>query len=146
MKKVTIFTDGACKGNPGIGGWGALLIYGKHQKTIKGASHNTTNNKMELTSVIEALSLLKYQCEVDLMTDSKYVKDGVTKWLINWKRNNWLTSEKKPVKNQELWQKIDQLNQFHKVNWQWIKGHNGNPGNEMADLLANSAIEELIKK
>jgi len=143
MKKVLIYTDGACSGNPGVGGWGAILISGQHVKKIFGSYHDTTNNRMELTAVIESLKILKESCEVDIFTDSKYVHDGITKWIINWKTNNW-----KKVKNQDLWKILDDLvySNNHKINWHWIKGHNGNEFNEIADKLATGAISDLKKQ
>ncbi len=140
MKKVSIFTDGACSGNPGIGGWGAILDFRGVRKEISGYSLDTTNNQMELTAVIEALSLLKESCEVLICTDSKYVLDGWTKWLPDWQKNNWKTSAKKDVKNQELWQKLIQIAQRHKLSWQWVKGHNEHPENERCDEMARNAI------
>ena len=143
MNKVEIFTDGACKGNPGPGGWGAILRYGTTEKEIFGASKNTTNNIMELTAVIESLKNLKKPCELIITTDSKYVKNGITEWIHNWKKNGWRTAAKKEVKNKELWIELDSLIQIHSISWDWVKGHSGHPENERADLLANVAIEEL---
>ncbi len=143
MNKVEIFTDGACKGNPGPGGWGAILRYGTTEKEIYGASKNTTNNIMELTAVIESLKNLKKPCELIITTDSKYVKNGITEWIHNWKKNGWRTAAKKEVKNKELWIELDSLIQIHSISWYWVKGHSGHPENERADLLANVAIEEL---
>ena len=143
MKKVEIFTDGACKGNPGPGGWGAILRYGTTEKEIYGASKNTTNNIMELTAVIESLKNLNKPCELIITTDSKYVKNGITEWIHNWKKNGWRTAAKKEVKNKELWIELDSLIQIHSITWDWVKGHSGHPENERADLLANVAIEEL---
>ena len=143
MNKVEIFTDGACKGNPGPGGWGAILRYGTTEKEIYGASKNTTNNIMELTAVIESLKNLKKPCELTITTDSKYVKNGITEWIHNWKKNGWRTASKKEVKNKELWIELDSLIQIHSITWDWVKGHSGHPENERADLLANVAIEEL---
>ena len=143
MNKVEIFTDGACKGNPGPGGWGAILRYGTTEKEIYGASKNTTNNIMELTAVIESLKNLKKPCELTITTDSKYVKNGITEWIHNWKKNGWKTAAKKEVKNKELWVELDSLIQIHSISWDWVKGHSGHPENERADLLANVAIEEL---
>ena len=143
MNKVEIFTDGACKGNPGPGGWGAILRYGTTEKEIYGASRNTTNNIMELTAVIESLKNLNKPCELIITTDSKYVKNGITKWIHNWKKNGWRTAAKKEVKNKELWIELDSLIQIHSITWDWVKGHSGHPENERADLLANVAIEEL---
>jgi ribonuclease HI len=135
--KVEIWTDGACKGNPGPGGWGALLTNGGHEKEIWGGDPHTTNNRMELTAVIEALASLKRSCDVVLHTDSEYVKKGITEWIHNWKRRGWTTAERKPVKNVELWQRLDALAQLHHVDWRWVRGHAGEPGNERADALAN---------
>ena len=143
MNKVEIFTDGACKGNPGPGGWGAILRYGTTEKEIYGASKNTTNNIMELTAVIESLKNLKKPCELIITTDSKYVKNGITEWIHNWKKNGWRTAAKKEVKNKALWIELDSLIQIHSITWNWVKGHSGHPENERADLLANVAIEEL---
>ena len=143
MNKVEIFTDGACKGNPGPGGWGAILRYGTTEKEIYGASKNTTNNIMELTAVIESLKNLNKPCELIITTDSKYVKNGITEWIHNWKKNGWRTAAKKEVKNKELWIELDSLIQIHSVSWDWVKGHSGHPENERADLLANVAIEKL---
>ena len=143
MNKVEIFTDGACKGNPGPGGWSAILRYGKTEKEIYGASKNTTNNIMELTAVIESLKNLNKPCELIITTDSKYVKNGITEWIHNWKKNGWRTAAKKEVKNKELWIELDSLIQIHSITWDWVKGHSGHPENERADLLANVAIEEL---
>ena len=143
MNKVEIFTDGACKGNPGPGGWGAILRYGTTEKEIYGASKNTTNNIMELTAVIESLKNLKKPCELIITTDSKYVKNGITEWIHNWKKNGWRTAAKKEVKNKELWIELDSLIQIHSISWDWVKGHSGHPENERADSLANLAIEKL---
>ena len=143
MNKVEIFTDGACKGNPGPGGWGAILRYGTTEKEIYGASKNTTNNIMELTAVIESLKNLNKPCELIITTDSKYVKNGITEWIHNWKKNGWRTAAKKEVKNKMLWIELDSLIQIHSITWDWVKGHSGHPENERADLLANVAIEEL---
>lgn len=143
---VVIYTDGACKGNPGVGGWGAILSFNGKKKEIKGAQNPTTNNQMELTAAIEALNTLKRPCSVMLYTDSQYVKNGITQWISNWKKNNWKTASKKPVKNQQLWQALDQALQTHQVEWRWVKGHSGDEGNERADQLANMAIEEYHSK
>ena len=142
-KKVEIFTDGACKGNPGPGGWGALLRYGNKEKEINGYEPSTTNNIMELTAVIEALKQIKKSYDINITTDSTYVKNGITDWIQNWKNNGWKTASKKNVKNKELWIELDSLIQVHKVNWIWVKGHSGHPENERADELANNAIIEL---
>ncbi|MGN0921227.1 MAG: ribonuclease HI [Cellvibrio sp.] len=143
MKKVEIFTDGACKGNPGPGGWGALLRYGSVEKSLWGGEANTTNNRMELMGAIEALKALKEPCEVVLTTDSQYVRKGITEWMAGWKRNGWKTAAKQPVKNVDLWQALDRENSLHKVTWNWVKGHAGHRENEIADALANRGIEEL---
>ena len=140
---IEIYTDGACRGNPGPGGWGALLIAGKHQKTMHGGDPETTNNRMELTAAIEALNALKGHSSVILYTDSKYVMDGINEWMPNWKKRGWKTAAKKPVKNKDLWQALDEAAGRHEIDWRWVKGHDGNPGNEMADELANRGIDEL---
>ena len=144
MKQVIIYTDGACRGNPGPGGWGALIKYDSVEKTIFGGQANTTNNQMELSAAIEGLAILKEPCNVELFTDSKYVMDGITQWIQNWKKNNWRTATKKDVKNKELWQKLDQLITQHQVQWHWVKGHSGDAGNEAADLLANKGIDSIL--
>ena len=144
MKEVIIYTDGACRGNPGPGGWGALIKFDAAEKEIFGGQNNTTNNQMELSAAIEGLSILKEPCDVELFTDSKYVMDGITQWIQNWKKNNWKTSAKKEVKNKELWQQLDQLMSYHQVQWHWVKGHSGDPGNETADLLANKGIDSIL--
>jgi len=141
MKKIEAYTDGACSGNPGPGGWGAVLLSGAHRKELKGGARETTNNRMEMTAVIEALNALKQPSEVTLYTDSKYVKDGVTQWLANWKRNGWRTAAKKPVKNKDLWQALDAAQDRHAVEWRWVKGHAGDPENERADRLANEGMD-----
>ena len=141
---VYIYTDGACKGNPGVGGWGAILKYENKEKEINGFSKNTTNNIMELTAVIEALKQLNRNCEIIITTDSNYVKDGITDWIKKWKINGWKTANKKAVKNKDLWIKLDILAQEHSITWKWIKGHSGHPENERADWLANQAIESKI--
>ena len=143
MKKIEIYTDGACRGNPGPGGWGVLLIYEGIKKTLYGGAQDTTNNRMEMQAVIEVLKALKSDCEVSLYTDSKYVMDGINKWLPGWKKRNWQTSNKKPVKNRDLWEILDIATQSYKIEWHWVKGHTGNPGNEKADSLANRGIDEL---
>ena len=135
--RVLIYTDGACKGNPGPGGWGAWLRYGEHERELFGGEPNTTNNRMELTAVIQALSSLKRPCEVDLYTDSEYVRQGITSWIHGWKTRGWKTADRKPVKNVDLWQALDGLAAAHQVKWHWVKGHNGDVGNERADALAN---------
>lgn len=141
MKKIEIYTDGACSGNPGPGGWGVILRFQGHQKELNGGMALTTNNQMELTAAIEALNALKEPCEVDLYTDSVYVRDGIMKWIDGWKRNNWRTSQKKPVKNVELWQALDAATDRHHVTWHWVKGHAGHPDNERADELARAGME-----
>lgn len=143
---VEIFTDGACRGNPGPGGWGAILRYGGTTRELYGADAETTNNRMELAAAINALAALKRSCSVLLTTDSVYVKDGITRWIHGWKKNGWRTSDKKPVKNLELWQALDELVAKHDVQWAWVKGHSGHPENERADELANIAIDELLAK
>jgi ribonuclease HI len=143
VNRITIYTDGACRGNPGPGGWGVILRHKNSEKEVYGGERDTTNNRMELVATIEALKMLKTQCEVDLYTDSTYVKNGVQQWLPNWKKNNWKTSARKPVKNQDLWEALDQQSQRHYVSWHWVKGHAGDPGNERADELANLGIDNL---
>lgn len=143
MKKVIIFTDGGCSGNPGIGGWGALLRYGKNEKELSGNASDTTNNQMELTAVIRALSELKEPCEVMLYSDSQYVIKGMTEWLIGWKNKGWKGADKKPVKNLELWQELDALSQKHRITWNWVKGHAGHPENERVDGLCQKEIAQL---
>tara|TARA_Y100000816_G_C26039238_1_gene544234 strand:- start:674 stop:1108 length:435 start_codon:yes stop_codon:yes gene_type:complete len=144
MKEVIIYTDGACRGNPGPGGWGALIKFKSTQKEIFGGQDNTTNNQMELTAAIEGLSTLKEPCNVELFTDSKYVMDGITQWIQNWKKNNWKTSAKKDVKNKELWKQLDYLMVYHQVQFHWVKGHSGDLGNETADFLANRGIDSIL--
>ena len=140
---VEIFTDGACRGNPGPGGWGALLRYGNHEKELFGGEAESTNNRMELMAAIKALESLKRACTVNLTTDSSYVRNGITQWLPNWKKRGWKTSARKPVKNADLWRRLDQAVQAHQVTWHWVKGHSGHPENERADQLANRGIDEL---
>ncbi|MEQ8404442.1 MAG: ribonuclease HI [Oceanicaulis sp.] len=142
-KTVVIHTDGACSGNPGPGGWGAILEYGGREKELSGAEGETTNNRMELMAAIVALETLKRPCQVRLVTDSTYVRDGVTKWIHGWKKNGWKTAAKKPVKNEDLWRRLDAANQRHDVTWEWVKGHAGHPENERADELARKAIATL---
>ena len=141
---IEIYTDGACRGNPGPGGWGVLLKAGRHEKTMHGGEHETTNNRMELTAAIEGLRALKRPSEVVLYTDSKYVMDGITSWLANWKQRGWKTAAKKPVKNQDLWQALDAEVSRHNIRWVWVKGHSGHDGNEEADRLANLGIDEML--
>jgi len=140
---VQIYTDGACRGNPGVGGWGASLSYNGTHKEIYGGEAETTNNRMELTAVIEALKAMKQPSEITINSDSKYVLSGINEWLPNWKKHNWKTAAKKPVKNVDLWQKLDALIQPHEIKWVWVKGHSGNSGNERADELANMGIDSL---
>ena len=141
MNEVTIYTDGACSGNPGPGGWGALLQFGEHERELKGGEGNTTNNRMELTAAVAALETLKRTCKVHLHTDSTYLRDGMTSWIHNWKRNGWRTTAKKPVKNEDLWLRLDEAIQSHDIEWHWIKGHAGDPGNEAADALARQGLD-----
>ena len=141
---LKIYTDGACRGNPGVGGWGAILKYENQIKEIKGFSKETTNNIMELTAVIESLKQLNRACDIIITTDSNYVKNGITEWIHNWKKNGWKTANKKLVKNKELWVNLDELVQAHTIDWKWIKGHSGHPENERADTLANLAIDENL--
>lgn len=144
MTRVQIYTDGACRGNPGPGGWGALLIVGDTRKEISGAEAATTNNRMELLAAISGLGALKRRCEVDLYTDSKYVLQGITEWLPNWKAKGWRTAARKPVRNQDLWEQLDLAGGSQHVIWHWVRGHSGNAGNELADELANRAIDKLL--
>jgi ribonuclease HI len=145
MKHVVIFTDGACRGNPGRGGWAALLRYGKHEKAIFGAESHTTNNRMELMAAIQALHVLKQSCKIELYTDSQYLKKGITEWISVWKKKNWKTAAKKPVKNADLWEELEKLASKHTMHWHWVKAHNGHLENETVDRLANQAIDKLIK-
>jgi ribonuclease HI len=140
---VEAFTDGACRGNPGPGGWGVLLRYGGREKTLYGGEAQTTNNRMELTAAIRALEALKRPCQVVITTDSQYVRKGITEWLASWKRRSWKTASRQPVKNQDLWQELDSLCQQHQVTWHWVRGHSGHRENEIADQLANRGIDEL---
>jgi ribonuclease HI len=137
---VAIYTDGACKGNPGPGGWGALLVFGSREKELCGGEPGTTNNRMELTAVIRALESLTRRCEVDLYTDSQYVKNGIQSWIHTWKKNGWKTADRKPVKNTELWRELELLAAKHEVRWHWVRGHSDHPGNERADALANRGV------
>jgi ribonuclease HI len=141
---VEIYTDGACKGNPGVGGWGAWLKYNGNEKSIFGGEENTTNNRMEMTAVIRALEALKRPSEVKLYTDSSYVQKGMIEWMAGWKSKNWRTANKKPVKNDDLWKQLDALSNLHQIEWIWVKGHAGNDGNERADQLANAGVEQVI--
>lgn len=143
---IEIFTDGACRGNPGPGGWGALLRSGKHEKELCGGEHHTTNNRMEMTAVIESLKALKRPSEVVLTTDSQYVRKGITEWIEGWKKKNWQTAARKPVKNADLWQEMDKLAAGHTIEWRWVKGHSGHAENERVDDLANRGIDELRQK
>ena len=138
-----MYTDGACRGNPGKGGWGVLLRFGEAEKTLHGGEMSTTNNRMELTAVIKGLGALKKPCRVLITTDSKYVLQGITEWIQGWKRRNWRTSSNQPVLNIDLWQQLDGLVASHQVDWEWVRGHSGHPGNEQADHLANRGIDEL---
>ncbi|MEP4769026.1 MAG: ribonuclease HI [Roseibium sp.] len=138
--RVVIYTDGACSGNPGPGGWGAILRFGEHEKELNGGEFETTNNRMELTAAIEALNALKRPCAIDLYTDSTYVRSGISEWMDGWKRKNWRTSTNKPVKNAELWQALDAARERHDVAWHWVKGHAGHPDNERADELARGGM------
>ncbi|MCT6871462.1 MAG: ribonuclease HI [Bartonella sp.] len=141
-KNVEVFTDGACSGNPGPGGWGAILRYNGHERELYGGERDTTNNRMELLAAINALNTLKEPCSVDLYTDSVYVRDGISRWIDGWKNNNWRTAAKKPVKNAELWQALDTARQRHEVRWHWVKGHAGHPENERCDELARKGVSE----
>jgi ribonuclease HI len=145
-KSVEIFTDGACRGNPGPGGWGVLLRYKGHEKTLRGSEHNTTNNRMELMAAIFGLESLNRSCKVVLTTDSKYLRDGIKQWLARWKKNGWKTATRQPVKNEDLWRRLDKAASKHDIHWKWVKGHSGHPENERADQLANEAIDELLVK
>ncbi len=144
MSEVLIYTDGACRGNPGPGGWGAWLRSGSHEKELYGGERLTTNNRMELTAVIEALASLKRRCTIVIYTDSEYVRNGITTWIHGWKSRDWKTADRKPVKNVDLWQRLDELRSAHDVDWRWVKGHAGDPGNERADQLANRGVDAAI--
>ena len=141
---VEIHTDGACRGNPGPGGWGAILNFDGHEKCLSGAEPDTTNNRMELLAAIHALEALKRRCRVRLVTDSQYVRNGITQWMAGWKRNNWRTASRSPVKNADLWRRLDAADSRHDVDWVWVRGHSGHPENERADALARNAIDELL--
>jgi ribonuclease HI len=143
MNEITIYTDGACKGNPGPGGWGAWLKWGEHERELWGGEAQTTNNRMELTAVIEALAALKGRRRVRLFLDSEYVRNGITSWIHNWKRRGWKTADNKAVKNVDLWQRLDTLAQAHEIEWRWVRGHAGDPGNERADALANRGVDSV---
>jgi ribonuclease HI len=145
MKHIYIYTDGACRGNPGPGGWGALLRYGKNEKILSGAEMQTTNNRMELLAAINALSALQQACIVELYTDSQYVRKGITEWMVMWKKRGWKTADKKPVKNIDLWQALEKEANRHQVSWHWVKGHSGHPENELVDTIANEAIDKLFE-
>ncbi|WP_321394292.1 ribonuclease HI [Emcibacter sp.] len=142
MKEVIAYTDGACSGNPGPGGWGVLMQSGKHEKELCGGETDTTNNRMELMAAIQALNAIRFPCHVTIYTDSVYVKDGITKWIHNWKKNGWRTANRKPVKNAELWQQLEEAIESHNVSWKWVKGHAGHPGNEKADELARRGMAD----
>ncbi len=142
---VQVWTDGACKGNPGPGGWGAVLRYGDHERHLKGGESRTTNNRMELMAAIQALEALKRPCRVELTTDSEYLRKGITEWLANWRRRGWRTASGTPVKNQDLWERLDRAVSRHDVHWHWVRGHTGHPENELADRLANEAIQEMLQ-
>ena len=144
MKKIIMYSDGACRGNPGPGGWGAVLRFGEHEKKLHGGNRETTNNRMELTAAIEGLNALNETCAVQLYTDSQYVRKGVLEWLEGWKKRGWKTAAKQPVKNKDLWQLLDEAIQRHEITWHWVKGHSGNEGNELADQLANLGTDEVI--
>jgi ribonuclease HI len=144
MKQVVIYTDGACKGNPGPGGWGAVLRFNGHERRLHGGEAATTNNKMELMAAIQALETLREPCAVTLFTDSNYVRQGLTEWLPQWRRRNWRTADKKPVKNQELWQRLDTAAARHRIEWRWVKGHSGDEGNDLADQLANLGVDQAL--
>jgi ribonuclease HI len=144
LDEVAIFTDGACRGNPGPGGWGVILCFGEQEKELYGGERETTNNRMELMAAIQALEALKRPCNVTLTTDSSYVQKGITEWLQAWKRRGWRTADKKPVKNQDLWQRLEAAMPPHRIRWHWVRGHSGHPENERADQLANLAIDEML--
>ena len=143
MAKVEIFTDGACRGNPGPGGWGVLMRSNGEERELKGGESDTTNNRMELMAAIQALEALKQPCSVELTTDSEYVRRGITEWIATWKRRGWKTANKKPVKNEDLWRRLEEAGRSHEIRWRWVRGHSGHRENELADALANQAIDEL---
>ncbi len=144
MDNIEIYTDGACKGNPGVGGWGALLVAGNKEKELFGGEKETTNNRMELMAVIQALGALKRPCHITLHTDSQYVLKGITEWITGWKAKGWKTASKAPVKNVDLWQQLDAARNIHEIDWRWVRGHTGHPGNERADQLANRGVESVL--
>lgn len=144
MTEVEIYTDGACRGNPGPGGWGVWMVSGPHEKELFGGESNTTNNRMELTAVITALRALKRPCRVVLHTDSQYVQKGISEWIVGWKARGWRTADKKPVKNADLWQELDEATRRHDIQWRWVKGHAGHEGNERADRLANKGVDSVL--
>lgn len=146
MKHVKIYTDGACRGNPGPGGWGALLRFGQHEKIVSGAECHTTNNRMEMMAAIQALAGLSEICQVEIYTDSQYLQKGITEWVSAWKKRGWRKADRSPVKNADLWQRLDEEASRHQVTWHWVKGHSGHPENEQADRIANLAIDELKQK
>jgi ribonuclease HI len=146
MKKVSVYTDGACRGNPGPGGWGAVLRFGDTEKELCGGEAETTNNRMEMTAAIRALEALREPCRVDLHTDSVYLRSGITEWLPDWRRRGWRTASRKPVKNQDLWETLSALTERHAVSWHWVKGHAGHPENERADELANQGLEQMLER
>jgi ribonuclease HI len=145
VRRLTLFTDGACSGNPGPGGWGAILVWGEHRKDLSGGAPETTNNRMELTAAIEGLEALTRGCAVDLHTDSQYLRNGITSWIHGWKRNGWKTADKKPVKNEDLWRRLDAAIARHDITWHWVKGHAGDTMNEAADLLARQGMAPFLK-
>ena len=146
MKHIVIFTDGACSGNPGPGGWGVLMRYGKHEKMLHGGELNTTNNRMEMMAAIKALKLLREPCKIDIHTDSQYLQKGITEWLTAWKKRNWKKADNKPVKNADLWEQLDKEASKHDITWHWVKAHNGHRENELVDSLARKGIDELVTK
>lgn len=146
MKHVYIYTDGACRGNPGPGGWGAILRYGRHEKILSGAETHTTNNRMELMAAIQALTVMREACKIELYTDSQYLQKGITEWLPDWKKRGWKTAGKKPIKNADLWESLDEQAKRHQITWHWVRGHSGHVENELADKVANEAIDTLLKE